>query len=70
MLGSARASRAGDDALVIANFIIQRHLLAGISARAPKCAREGARARPRTQIAILFEVRCSFALNLSDVTRI
>jgi hypothetical protein len=69
MLGSARASRAGDDALVIANFIIQRHLIAGISATAPKCAREGACA-PQNSNRDLVELFYPFGLTDLNVTRI
>ncbi len=43
-LGSARASRAGDRALAIADFFVNGRIAKNISARAPKCAREGARA--------------------------
>ena len=44
MLGSARASRAGGDALVIANLSSPEYEknIKSVSARAPKRAREGA----------------------------
>jgi hypothetical protein len=65
--------RPGDHARVIANLYYVKvyprtNHIRSISPTAPKCTCE-ARALPGTQIAILFDVRFCFALNLVNVTR-